>query len=92
MAKINISEMGLNTFSDKYHARYEKVDGDLQDKLCIVCGRTTGETASLVWIVDGGSSFASADETDVQSSSDMGWWTIGSECIKKVPQEFRMTV
>jgi hypothetical protein len=92
MATLNISEIKLNTFSDKYHARYEKVDGDLQDKLCIVCGRTTGENASMVWIIDGGDSLASKDETGVDSSADMGWWTIGSECIKSVPEEFRISI
>jgi hypothetical protein len=92
MAKINISEMKLNTFSAKYNTRYEKVDGDLQDQLCIVCGRTTGDNASMVWIVEGGSSLATTDETNVDSAGDMGWWRIGSECIKSVPKEFRISI
>ena len=92
MAKINISEMKLNTFSPKYNARYEKVDGELQDQLCIVCGRTTGDNASMVWIVEGGIALATTDETNVDSAGDMGWWRIGSECIKSVPEEFRISI
>lgn len=91
MARVNVGELGLDTFSAKYNARFEKVGGDLQDKLCIVCGRTTGDSPTFVWIVDGGTSLASADETNVDSSADMGWWTVGAECIKKVPNEYRIT-
>ena len=92
MAKINRSEVALDAFSAKYNARYDKVDGDLQDKLCIACGRTTGENVSFIWIVDGGDSLATADETNVDASGDMGWWTVGSECIKSVPEEFRISI
>jgi hypothetical protein len=90
MATLNVQDINLDTFSAKYNARYEKVDGDLQTRLCIVCGRTVGDNGSFIWLINGGTTIASADETNVDESGDMGWWQIGSECIKSVPENFRI--
>ena len=90
MATLDVKDIKLNTFSDKYNSRYEKVDGDLQAKLCIVCGRTVGDKGSFIWLINGGTTLASADEINVGESGDLGWWQIGSECVKSVPENFRL--
>jgi hypothetical protein len=90
MATLEIDHKVLDVWSDKYNDRLEKVDGDLQNKLCIVCGRKVGDKGFGVWIVNGGDTLATPDSTDIDARGDMGWWPIGSECIKPVPEAFRV--
>jgi hypothetical protein len=61
---------------------------------CIHCGRDTSRQGkSLGVCVSGGGAYivhpADYDEFEHQGG-DMGWFPVGSECIKQVPAEFRL--
>jgi hypothetical protein len=77
----------VNTFSEKYYTRREKVNPDIE--LCIVCGRKVGDNGFKVWVVNGGDTLATIDE-EVNPAGDLGFWPIGSECIKPIPEAFRL--
>ena len=79
----------VNLWSEKYH---EKQD---DQERCIVCGKKTSPKVKGlgVIVIDGGSSIVHPDDNDVavanQPGAYMGWWPVGSECIKPIPKEFR---
>jgi len=75
---------GFNLFSEKYHNSQAK-------QPCAVCGRETGITTLSMGVIvaEGGSSLLHPDDEDTDPAGFMGWWAIGSECIKKVPAEYR---
>ena len=78
---------GLALFSEKFHNSTAK-------QPCAVCGRETGIiTGSMgVIVAEGGSSLLHPDDEDTDPAGFMGWWAMGSECIKKVPKEYRTTL
>ena len=58
------------------------------DEPCIVCGRKVNlERASSVHLVVGGL-VPVADTTDY-GASDQGWFSIGPDCAKDIPKEYR---
>lgn len=74
----------------RYQAREKK--GGLGFLNCIVCGRDTsnrGESMG-VWISGGGGLIVHPDDyaTYEHRGGDMGWFPVGSECIKRIPAEF----
>jgi hypothetical protein len=80
-------DAGIKIFSDKYH----KKSGFLN---CIICARDTskkGESWGVVIGDGGGVAVHSQDLVKAETCGGyMGWFPIGSECIKKVPVEFRI--
>jgi hypothetical protein len=81
---LHIDSVFPNAWSDKYH----KANSFLA---CIACGRNTSKQGESqgVWIVDGAAGIAHPDEPEMNDGGDMGWFPVGSECIKKVPAEYR---
>ena len=80
---IDTSDIDLNLFSEKFHE-----SGN--ENPCTVCGRKTNLTIGVH--VGGGGSFIVHPE-DIELAQDGGWmgfFPIGKECIKKVPQELRV--
>lgn len=77
----------LALFSEKYHNSKAK-------NPCAVCGRETSKNSDGqgVYVAHGGSDLLHpADiEIDDEPAGFMGWWAIGTECIKKVPAEYRV--
>ena len=70
----------------------EESQGDMTR--CAVCGRKTSpkEQGLGVVVVDGGGSIVHVDDIEVAMVHDggyMGWFPVGSSCIKAVPEEFR---
>lgn len=79
---------GIEIFGEKYHAK----GGAFLS--CIICGRDTskkGESWGVI-IGDGGGVAVHIEDKEKSESCGgyMGWFPIGSECIKKVPVEFRI--
>lgn len=76
---------GIPLFSEKYYAKNE-------DNTCIICGRNTSKnlTKSGVTLGDGGCVIIHPEDIELAMDNGfMGWWAIGTECIKVIPQEFR---
>ena len=82
---LHIDNVFANAWSDKYH----KANSFLA---CIACGRNTSKQGQSqgVWIVDGAAGIAHPDQPEMKDGGDMGWFPVGSECIKKVPAEYRV--
>jgi hypothetical protein len=61
---------------------------------CMVCARKTGKDPKKVQgvlIVEGGAYIAHPDDYDLfDDGGEMGWFAVGSECIKQVPVEYRV--
>jgi hypothetical protein len=77
-------------FSSKYHAKTTySADGNE----CVFCGRNTSKqgNASGVMVGAGGALIIHPEDYDLAiDGGEMGWWPVGSECIKSVPAEFRV--
>lgn len=61
---------------------------------CVICGRgVKANSGSQVHFVHGGNSAVRNDltpaEVGEEGSGDMGYWTLGPECQKKVPSAYR---
>ena len=80
-----------NLFGKKYQQRTENGSHFLQ---CVFCGRDTSKQgkSSGVMVGCGGDLIVHPDdyETLAQDGGAMGWFPVGSECIKEVPAEFRV--
>lgn len=80
-----IDDVFPNAWSDKYH--------DAKTFLaCIACGRNTSKQGESkgVWIVGGGAWIGHPEQPEINDGGDMGWFPVGTECIKKVPAEYRV--
>lgn len=79
---------GLNLFSEKYHAKGS------QFLSCIICGRDTSKKGRSwgVIIGEGAGVIVHPQDNEIAKSCGgyMGWFPIGSECIKQIPVEFRL--
>ena len=66
---------------------------DMQTR-CMVCARKTSKDPKKVQgvlIVEGGGWVAHPDDYDrFDPSGTMGWFAVGSECIKRIPLEYRV--
>lgn len=82
---LNLMSVLPNAFGEKYH------DKGAPFLACIACARDTSKQGESlgVWIVGGGSLIAHPEVKELNDGGDMGWFPVGSECIKKVPLEFR---
>lgn len=78
----------IDIWGEKYIAK-EHLGGER----CTVCGKLTSPNAKGLGVIvsDGGSSIIHPADNDLEinSAGYMGWWAVGTECIKKVPVEFR---
>lgn len=78
---------GIEIFSDKYHKKHGFLN-------CIICARDTSKKGESWGVVIGGGGSVAVHTEDLTKAETcggyMGWFPIGSECIKKVPVEFRI--
>lgn len=81
-----------NLFGEKYHAKQNNQNGH-SFLACVFCGRDTSKQGESqgVYVGAGGALVVHPDdyETLAIDGGDMGWFPVGSECIKEVPAEFR---
>jgi hypothetical protein len=79
-------------WGEKYRAREESRNG-VSFLSCIHCGRDTSKQGNSqgVCVSGGGGLIIHPDdyETFPHDGGDMGWFPVGSECIKQIPAEFR---
>lgn len=77
----------------KFQEREAKVFGSLPFLACIFCGRDTSKQGNSngVIVSDGGGAIVHPEdnEKELHDGGYMGWFPVGSECIKSVPAEFR---
>ena len=82
-----------NLFGEKYQERQNNRKGH-SFLSCIFCGRDTSKQgkSSGVMVGAGGGLIVHPDdyETKALDGGAMGWFPVGSECIKEVPKEFRL--
>lgn len=79
-------------FGEKYQARQNNYRGH-SFLACVFCGRDTSKQGNSqgVCVGDGGSLIVHPDDYEnARDGGDMGWFPVGSECIKRVPAEFRV--
>lgn len=80
-----------NLFGDKYQKKTENGSSFLQ---CVFCGRDTSKQGKSngVMVGAGGALIVHPDdyETKANDGGAMGWFPVGTECIKEVPAEFRL--
>jgi hypothetical protein len=78
----------IDIWGEKYIAK-EHLGGER----CTVCGKLTSPKSKGLGVIvsDGGQSIIHPTDNDLEinSAGYMGWWAVGTECIKKVPVEFR---
>lgn len=73
-------------FSEKYHSK------NPTSTSCIICGRDTSKNghSSGVIVGEGGDLIVHPEDNEkAMDNGYMGWFPIGSECIKAIPLEFR---
>jgi hypothetical protein len=79
----------IDLWSEIYHAKAD------DSERCIVCGKLTSEKSKGLGVIvgDGGGSIIHPADNDQElkeyPAGYMGWWPVGTECIKKVPVEYR---
>lgn len=80
-----------NLFGKKYQTRTANGSHFLQ---CVFCGKDTSKQGNSngVMVGAGGALIVHPDdyETLAIDGGEMGWFPVGSECIKEVPTEFRV--
>jgi len=76
--------------TETYEANLER-GGNINP--CARCGKEVKNQKYSVHLIEGGNTMlAVADEYKYNNeSADMGWFPIGSECAKHIPQEFLYT-
>lgn len=80
----------IDLWSAKYQAK-EHLEGER----CTVCGKKTSRQNKGLGVIvsDGGGSIIHPEDNEKEikeyTAGYMGWWAVGSECIKKVPKEFQ---
>lgn len=78
-----------NLFGSKYQEKTANGSHFLQ---CVFCGRDTSKQGKSMGVIvgEGGSVIVHPEDNDLaQDGGYMGWFPVGSECIKSVPAEFR---
>lgn len=77
-------------FSEKYQERQSKNGHYFLS--CVFCGRDTskqGNSQGVCVGAGGGLIVHPEDYEKAMDGGEMGWFPVGSECIKRVPVEFR---
>lgn len=78
-------------FSEKYQEKQRKNGHYFLS--CVFCGRDTSKQGKSqgVYVGAGGGVIVHPDDYEKSiDGGDMGWFPVGSECIKRVPAEFRV--
>ena len=81
-----------NLFGEKYQAKQNNTFGH-SFTCCVFCGRDTSKQGNSngVYVGAGGALIVHPEDYDKAiDGGDMGWFPVGSECIKSVPAEFRV--
>jgi hypothetical protein len=77
-------------FGPKYQEKTQRGSHFLQ---CVFCGRDTSKQGKSVGVIvsDGGASIVFPGDISLEQSDAgfMGWFPVGSECIKAIPSDFR---
>jgi len=81
-----------NLFGSKYQEKTKNGSGFLQ---CVFCGRDTSKQGKSMGVMVGAGGALIVHPQDYATKANdggaMGWFPVGSECIKSVPAEFRLT-
>jgi hypothetical protein len=81
-----------NLFGEKYQAKQNNTFG-FSFNCCVFCGRDTSKQgiSNGVHVGAGGALIVHPEdyETLAIDGGAMGWFPVGSECIKSIPAEFR---
>lgn len=88
-ALLSAYDLLPDLFSEKYHVRALKSGGDY---LCVCCGRDTSRQGKSngILLAEGGECIAHPDGDKGNPSGWMGWYPVGTECIKRVPAAYRV--
>ena len=97
MKQVEMSEQGQRVIYDdaflwgeKYRAKEEA--NKVGFSSCIHCGRNTSKQGKSlgVCVSGGGSVIVHPDDYDSypHEGGDMGWFPVGSECIRQIPADF----
>ena len=82
-----------NLFGEKYQTKQNNKSG-FSFLCCVFCGRDTSKQGKSVGVMvgDGGALIVHPEDyaTKANDGGAMGWFPVGSECIKSVPAEFRI--
>jgi hypothetical protein len=81
-----------NLFGEKYQAKQNNTFGHTFLS-CVFCGRDTSKQgkSSGVMVGAGGALIVHPEDYEIATDGGaMGWFPVGSECIKSVPAEFRI--
>ena len=73
-------------FSEGYHS-------SRADDPCVCCGRNVGKRGYSIIVAGGGVEIIHPDDAEAAAATDngfMGAYNVGSECIKRVPAEYRI--
>jgi hypothetical protein len=79
-------------FGQKYQIKTTKYGSHFLQ--CVFCGRDTSNQGASNGVMVGGGGATIIHPEDYEKSLDggsMGWFPVGSECVKSVPAEFRLT-
>jgi len=91
-ARIIYESDEIPLFGEKYQARQNNTVGH-SFLCCVFCGRDTSKQGKSQGVVvsDGGASIVQIEDVELEENDRgyMGWFPVGSECIKAVPKEFR---
>ena len=86
---LDMGENNIDVFGPKWQAKINQ-----SFLSCTICGRDTSKQGKSVGVIvsDGGASVVFPGDIALEQSDAgyMGWFPVGSECIKSVPSEFRI--
>lgn len=81
-----------NLFGPKYQAKTQHGHSFL---CCVFCGRDTSKQGNSFGVIvgEGGAAIVHPEDNEIAKTCGgyMGWFPVGSECIKSIPAEFRQT-
>lgn len=81
---IYFDEIGFQLFSEKFQK-------SKKENPCTVCGKKTNNFVGVI-VGDGGATIVHPEDVDkAQDGGFMGWFAVGTECIKKIPKELWVT-
>ena len=76
----------------RYHDHVGKSDGNDDYQPCIICGKPVNidtNPKTVPWIHDHNGGGCAVTETEARAldpGADLGWWPIGSDCLRKHPE------
>jgi hypothetical protein len=80
-----------NLFGEKYQTK--SAQGLIGFLNCVFCGRDTSKQGNSFGVIvgEGGAVIVHPEDNELAKTCGgyMGWFPVGSECIKSIPAEFR---